>query len=71
MVHKINRVVSLKTERKMKERHELNCVSRSTRVTVGRIGIRSGIDGASGGRRDALMSSSGAQEQNSSDDSDH
>jgi hypothetical protein len=55
----------------MKERHELNCVSRSTRVTVGRIGIRSGIDGASGGRRDALMSSSGAQEQNSSDDSDH
>lgn len=47
------------------------CASRSTRVTVGRIGVRSGIDGASGGGRDALVSSSGAQEENSGDDSDH
>lgn len=40
-------------------------------MTVGRIGVRTGVDGASGGRRDALMSPSGAQEQDSSDDCDH
>lgn len=40
-------------------------------MTVGRIGVRTGVDGASGGRRDALMSPSGAQEQDGSDDCDH
>lgn len=49
----------------------LRLFKRSTRVTVGRIGVRSGIDWASGGRRDALVSSSGAQEENSGDDGDH
>ena len=40
-------------------------------MTVGRVGVRAGVDGASGGRRDALLSPSGAQEQDGSHDGDH
>ena len=40
-------------------------------VTVGRIGIRTGIDGASGRGWDALVTPSGAQEQNGRNNGNH
>lgn len=43
----------------------------STGVTVGRVGVGSRVDGASGGGRDALVAPSGAQEQDGGDDGDH
>ena len=40
-------------------------------MTVGRVGVRSTVNGAAGGGRDSLVPATGAQEQNGGDDGDH
>ena len=43
----------------------------STGVAVGRVGVRSTVDGAGRRRGDSLVASASAQEQDRNDDGDH